>query len=245
MKKDRIGEKHITNEGYEIEIIEYFGAFNCTIKFECGIILNSVIYDSIKKGRVKNPNHKSVFGVGFFGQGVYKTSIQGKNTKQYVRWNSMLERCYDEKSLEKRPSYKDVTVCEEWHNFQNFAKWFDENYIEGWDLDKDILVKGNKIYSPDTCCFVPPEINNLFIKNDSTRGKYPIGVSKSGVKYRVCFAKNNKIVHIGYYTTPEEAFQAYKVAKEDYIKDTANEWKDLITDKVYEALCNYSVEIND
>jgi len=112
-------------------------------------------------------------------------------------------------------------------------------------LDKDILVKGNKIYSPETCAFVPTVINNLFTSRVSKRGKYPIGVSVSGSRYRVTMTKDNKQYFFGAYGTPEEGFQAYKNAKETYIKEVAELWKDKIGMRVYEALINYTVEITD
>ena len=121
--------------------------------------------------------------------------------KAYQAWSNMLTRGYSKKYKNERTTYKDVTVCEEWHNFQNFAKWFEENYIEGWHLDKDILVKGNKVYSEGACCFVPPEINNLFTKADRIRGKYPIGVyeDKQAGKFKVRISVEGKQKHVGRY----------------------------------------------
>lgn len=118
--------------------------------------------------------------------------------------------------------------------------------MDGWQLDKDVLIKGNKAYSPDACCFVSSEINNLFIKSDSKRGEYPIGVTKvKGGKYRAQIVKNNKVVYLGTFKTIEEAFQVYKTAKEQYIKEIADKYKNLIDKKVYQALINYKVEITD
>ena len=118
--------------------------------------------------------------------------------------------------------------------------------MEGWCLDKDILVKGNKVYSPETCCFVPNEINILFTKGNSCRGALPIGVRKrKNGKYLTQITKNSKNIHIGIFNTPEEAFQAYKVAKEDYIKKMADKWRDKISNRAYQALYNYQVEITD
>ena len=245
-KENRIGEKHITNEGFQIEIIEYFGKENCTIQFEDKHIVENVRYINIKKGGVKNPYNKSVCGVGFFGQGKYKATVQYKKTEQYNRWCNMLERCYDKKFQEKYPTYKDCSVDKEWHNFQNFAEWYDENYIEGWHLDKDILLKGNKIYSLETCAFVPSEINSLFIKSNSSRGDYPIGVYKHKCgKYVAQMYQNNKPVHLGYYPTIKEAFEAYKTAKELWIKEVADKWRGQITEQVYQTLINCQVEITD
>ena len=118
---------------------------------------------------------------------------------------------------------------------------------KGWQLDKDILIKGNKIYSEDTCCFVPAEINSLFIKCDRSRGEYPIGVNyhKRDRKYVAKISRFKEDIHLGYFYTPDEAFNAYKEAKEAYIKEVANKWKDQIDLRVYEALMNYQVEITD
>lgn len=96
---------------------------------------------------------------GYMGKGKYKSRINGIQPKSYKTWLEMLRRCYCPKSLEKNPTYKDCKVCDEWHNYQNFAKWFDETYIEGHHLDKDI--KGNgKLYSPSTCTWVTQADNN-------------------------------------------------------------------------------------
>ena len=119
------------------------------------------------------------------------------------------------------------------------------NCIKEFALDKDILLKGNKIYSPETCCFVPQEINNLFIKRLRGRGKYPIGVSLNKGKYFSEISCGNTRISLGYFDTPQEAFQAYKTAKEAYIKEVADKWRGQITEQVYEAMYNYKVEIDD
>lgn len=180
---------------------------------------------------------------GYTGQGIYSNKT---HPKTYSIWYSMLNRCYNKKTTQN-PSYKHCSVSKEWKCFQNFAKWFDENYKESWHLDKDIIFKGNKIYSSETCCFVPREINNLFTKTDTLRGEYPIGVTKRvGIKgFRVRILIRNKDFHLGTFDTSEEAFQAYKVAKENYIKEIADEWRKQITEKVYEAMYKYEVEITD
>ena len=249
--KNRIGEKHITKQGYEIEIIKYINAHNLNIMFEDGAIIENTSYDNVLKRKVENPKHKTVFGVGFLGTGKYKTTFKSKICKNYQTWRCMMQRCYDEKSQEKQISYKNTTVCEEWHNFQNFAEWMENNYnpetMQGWQLDKDILIKGNKIYSPDTCCFVPQEINIQFIKSNSVRGEFPIGVCyiKKRNVFMSYFNKNKKRYFLGHFNTIEKAFQAYKTAKEQAIKEAADEWKDKIVPRVYQAMYNYEVEITD
>ena len=238
----KAGEKHITNEGYKVEIIEYFGWDNCSIQFEDGTVVKNRTYQNIVKGEICNPYHKSVCGVGYFGVGKYNSKI---NYKAYKTWDSMIKRCYSEKEQEKCPTYIGCFVNERWHNFQNFGEWFYENHIEGFELDKDILVKGNKIYSPETCCFVPHEINSLFIKSNSIRGKYAIGVHKVKSAFIAQLNIRGKRVYLGRFNTHEEAFHAYKTAKEACIKEVADKWKDKIDPRVYQAMCNYRVEIHD
>jgi hypothetical protein len=244
MEKSKLGEKHITNEGYKIEIVEYFGSLNCSIQFEDGHIIKNRQYNDVKKGEIKNPYHPSVCGMGFRGEGSCPIKVNGKMTKLYNMWRAMLVRCYDKTYHETKPTYKDTNVCEEWHNFQNFAKWYEKNFntetMQDWHLDKDIIYPNCKIYSPETCCFVPCEINSLFTKNDCKRNNY-IGVYKSGDKFMSQLRKK----YLGTFDTPEEAFQAYKTAKEVRIKEVADKWKGLISDKVYQAMYNYQVEITD
>ena len=247
---DRMGEKHLTTEGYWIEIIEYFNRTNCTVKFENSYTVTKVGYSNILRGNIKNPYHLSVYKIGYFGVGKYNAMQDRKVDKIYDTWKGVLRRCYDKNFLDKRPTYKGCSVIEEWFNFQVFAEWFEENYknyMQGWHLDKDILVKGNKIYSPETCCFVPPEINGLFVNRKNGRGVHPIGVSKHKKqnKFQTRLFKNGEEITLGYFNTPEEAFQAYKIAKEDYIKEVADKWKPYITPQTHQAMYNYQVEITD
>src|SRR6478609_6597185 len=144
---------------------------------------------------------RKVYGVGVVGKGKYNAGagVKSKHSKQYSVWSSMLKRCYDPKEHEKNPSYKDCKVVEEWLSLQVFGEWFDKNYKEGYQLDKDLLLKGNKIYGPETCCFVPQEINLLLVNNKRSRGVYPIGVSKQRNKYSAHVRVKNKQKHLGNY----------------------------------------------
>lgn len=170
------------------------------------------------------------------------------NTPCYKHWMGMLQRCYSEVWHKRYPTYKECSVCNEWHYLSNFKRWFDENYIEGYHLDKDILVKGNKVYGPDTCAFIPPRINLLLGNNLSRRGKYPIGVYKKKNRFVAaisCDSKDPK--SIGYFPTQESAFEAYKTVKEAYIKNVAQDFykRGEITERVYNALMRYEVKITD
>lgn len=253
----RTGEKNINNFGSEMIIVEYRMNKDIDVYFpEYNWIFKGVTYQNFKNGDIKCPYEKSVYDVGYIGEGEYKVNKNGKNTRVYDIWKGMLRRCYDEKSLKRNPTYKDCKVSNEWLNFQNFAKWYEENYykVEGETmcLDKDILVKHNKIYSPETCVFVPQAINKLFTKRDNDRGESVIGTSlrKNG-KYRVrCNMINPKTgkfksEYLGTYDTQEKAFEIYKYYKEKNIKVVADYYKDLIPTILYDALYNYEVEITD
>lgn len=239
--KDRTGEKHMTKEGYEIEIIDCSHSSSCVIKFLYNnYIRYNVDFADIKRGEIKNPYHKSVYGVGYVGEGIYKTKENYKMTNHYKKWLGVLKRAYGNTMY-----YTGVTACKEWHNFQNFAQWYEKNwksYMDGsWHLDKDILRVKNKIYSPETCRFVPQEINNVILSCLGGRGKYPIGVTISGNKFVATMSKKR----LGLFDTIEEAFECYKFHKKYYIKEVADKWKDQIDSQVYQALYNWKIEITD
>lgn len=179
-------------------------------------------------------------------------SKKGKHSKQFILWRDMMGRCYNGRHQKKQPTYIGCEVCEKWHNFQVFAKWYNENYYEIQGervaLDKDILYKGNKIYSPGTCVFVPQSINNLFVKRDVDRGEYPIGVSYDNRvdKFKSsCNNANKEHIVLDYYNNPIDAFNEYKRFKELTIKKVADLYKNLIPKNLYNALYKYEVEIND
>lgn len=255
-KIDRTGERGINNFGSEMVIVEYrmnrdidvyFPQYNWTAK--------GVQYTSFKKGKIRCPYERSIYGMGYLGEGKYKVSENCKNTRVYDIWHDMMKRCYSEKLHEKHPTYKDCKVCEEWHNFQNFGVWYEDNYYEIEDermhLDKDILVKHNKLYSPDTCIFVPQRINTLFTKCDKTRGDSVIGIYPFQGKYVAqCWTFDpetgkSKQEYLGRYETQEKGFEVYKYYKERNIKEVADYFKDLISIKLYNALYDYVVEITD
>ena len=251
-KNDRTGERFISNEGYEVVIVEYKNANNLWVQFQDKHKARvHTTYNNCQKGEIKNPYHRSVYGVGYVGQGKYDVSINRKLTDYYSDWNDMLKRCYSDKYHEKYPTYKDCFVNEEAHCFQDFAEWWHNNYYEikgeQMCLDKDILIKGNKEYSFNTMVFVPQRINKLFTKRDNYRGDLPIGVRYENTtgKYQTSCQTLNKNKYLGLYNTPHEAFLAYKTFKEQYIKQVADEYKGKIPDRLYEAMYAWTVEEDD
>lgn len=193
---------------------------------------------------------KLIYGIGI-NDNLYKTSENNKILTEYNLWSGMLRRCYSEKSHNTKPTYKGCTVSNNFLNYSYFYEWCHKQIgfgNEGWALDKDILIKGNKIYSEENCCFVPREINNLFTKADKIRGLYPIGVKydeRDNLYYASCSKGSMKQSYIGCYQSPIDAFVAYKHIKENYIKEIADKYKSNIDKKLYDVLMNYSVDITD
>jgi len=176
--------------------------------------------------------------------------VGGKLIREYDLWKSMLRRCFTDGFKQSRPTYEGVTCSKDWLSMTNFVNDVSKmrGYgLIGWALDKDILVKGNKLYSKDNCCFVPQEVNSLLTKSDRIRGEWPVGVcfDKATGKFRASLAVNGKQKTLGYLTTPEEAFQVYKAAKEAQIKAVADKWQHLLDERVFQALMEYEVNIND
>ena len=256
---DRTGEENYNTYGTLMKIVEYKEAKDIIVEFQDEYKVKvHTQYVCFQKGKVKNPYDREVYGVGYLGVGKYKSIDKNKKrTKVYIIWQSMLMRCYDPYYINKYPTYIDCYVCDEWLNFQNFAEWFYENIYncnnERMELDKDILIKGNKIYSSDTCILIPHRINVLFIKADKMRGEYPIGLtydkSSNNLKVQCNVFENDKKKkkYLGNFplNRPFQAFYTYKIFKEKYIKQVADEYKNLIPQKLYDAMYSYEVEIND
>lgn len=248
MKKiDRVGEVRTMNCGEEAKIIKYNSARDIDVMFiKTNEIIRNVLYSNFKKGYIKSHFTPTVYGVGIIGEEI-EAIKNNKIDKCYDTWRQMLRRCYADNK--RYITYKDCEVCEEWKYYPNFKEWFIKNYYEIENemmcLDKDILIKGNKIYSPNTCIFVPSSINILFTKRQRFRGTELIGVSLKEDKYQANVSYKGKNIFLGYFDNELDAFICYKSAKEDIIKKIADEYKEKIPNELYEALYNYKVEIND
>ena len=241
-KEELVGKVYKTKHCGDVVIVDYDTASRVTVKFLTSGTLKQTKLCHVESGSVKDTTQPSVFGVGFLGD--EKGFLNGDATPIYRTWNRLMERCYSQQRKNRNKHYEQCTSSENFKNFTFFKKWCEKQVgsdQEGWHLDKDILVKGNKIYSEDTCCFVPLEINNLFTLSGAKRGSYLIGVSYCNGS----FVARMKNVHIGTFKTELEAFYAYKAAKEAKVKKIANKWKDKIDKRVYDTLMNYQVEITD
>lgn len=252
-KRERLGKENYNTFGTLMKIIEYNAYKDIWVEFQDEHKAKiHTEYQNFLRGNCKNPYDKTVCNIGYIGEGKYKSKINKKDTEPYKMWHHMIRRCYDTCQLNRRPTYTNCYVCKEWLNFQNFAKWYEENYYEcngeEMHLDKDILIKDNNVYSPSTCIVVPKRINCLFIKRQNDRGKYPIGVcyhNRDNVLEVWCCNKECKQQYLGRFNNEKDAFNCYKQFKEGVIKQVADEYKDLIPKELYEALYKYEVEIND
>lgn len=243
-----VGEIFPTNKYGLAEVVKYCGSKEVTIRFVNTNSTKVVSLGHLRKGLVQDNFAKSCYGVGYIGE--TSTSQDGKHKPSYVLWKDMLKRCYQTEYQESHLCYIGCEVSDEFKCFANFEIWCDQQQgfdEKGFRLDKDILVKGNKTYSRTTCCFVPQEVNGLFIRQVRRRGDYPLGVSlaKDTGKFKARISCESVCKHLSVHDTPEEAFQAYKQAKESYIKEVAEKWRKNIDPRVYEALMNWTVEIND
>jgi len=190
---------------------------------------------------------KLVCGVGI-NDGSIKATLNGKMLKEYDLWKHMLLRVYSKPELKKHPSYTGCSISNTFIHYHLFHKWCQTQIgfgIQGYELDKDLLIKGNKVYSEDNCIFIPRVLNTLILKRTSSRGLLPIGVNKHGSRFQASCSVDGRSKYIGMYDTPELAFQAYKTFKEAYIKEQAELYKDSIDPRAYLALLNYEVDIDD
>lgn len=228
-----------------MEIIEYRKAIDIDVYFpKYNWTAKNRKFGDFQRGKIKCPYELRVCGIGYIGEGKYNANENNKKTECYKTWKRMLERCYDETQRHKNPSYSDVTVCKEWHNFQNFAEWYYNNHYEINGeiicLDKDILIKGNRIYSPSTCIFVPDKINHIFAGDIN-------GVSwkKESNKWIVRVWVDGKRKYLGLYDNYDDAVKIYKNAKEDYIRNTIISYKNIIPEPhysiLYKVMYNYKI----
>ena len=248
--KDCVGVVCKSNLSGDFKIVKYNDKTNVQIQFLKTGYERVARLHNIRKGEVKDPYLESVFGVGVLGA-KYPTRVNGILTKEYILWCNMLERCYNDTFKKKNPTYQYCQVGDNFKYHEYFYEWCNQQIgfsNKDWHLDKDLLIKGNKVYSESTCVFLPSEINSLLVKSDKIRGEHLIGVyyHKRDKAFMAQVSKNKGgSEYLGSFNTELEAFKAYKQAKEAFVKEQANKWKDKIDPKAYEALMKYTVEITD
>ena len=242
-RDDRIGEIRTMNCGYKAEIIEYKNANNITVRIlETNEIIKNVIYKNFIKGAIKSHFSPTVYNWGIIGTESI-TDENGVILKSYKVWNSMIGRCYGKVYHKRNPNYIGCEVCDEWKFFNNFKKWFDENYYtldnEDVQLDKDLICNNlgmnNKLYSPNTCLFIPKSIN---VKLTNLNKKNKFSILPNG-KFRIK-AKNKSRKEV--YDTYDEALTSYKEDRLLFIRKSLECYKDKIPFNVYNEI--YNIKIN-
>ena len=248
--KGCVGKVFKSKSSGDFKVLKYNDRANVEIQFlKTGFEMVARL-SHIRNGKVKDPYSPSVYGIGVVGT-KYPSRVDGVQTKEYTLWCSMLQRCYSEAFKNKYLTYDVCEASENFKYYEYFYEWCQNQIgfgIDGFQQDKDLLVKGNKVYNESTCVFIPHEINLVLIKSDNIRGKHPIGVHWSNSnKAFVAKVKKNKgrQEYLGSFSTEMEAFNAYKQAKEAFVKEQANKFKSQIDPRAYNALMNYEVNIDD
>jgi len=241
-EKIRVGVLYLTNTCGELLVTELIGENKAKVVFPDGYT-KVVQKINIIKGCVRNPYYPTLCGIGYSGEGKYSSL----NKDAYLRWKGMIQRCYDNNRNHNQKCYERVAVCEEWHNFQNFAEWFYEKYdfklMKNWCIDKDILSLEHKVYSPETCCLVPLIINNALVKNQNKNSGKTIGVKARRGRYYVSFYKKGEKFISELYATEKEAYELFCYEKDKYIIELAEEYKYALDTKAYTKLKSHSTKI--
>ena len=206
----------------DFEVIDNSTSRNVSVKFiKTGTIVTKLQRGNVIRGNVHDHNYPTVEGKGYLGK---PKSCVSSRSEAYVRWHGMLERCYSDKYHSIRGTYRDCEVCGGWLNFSVFEVWFDSNYREGYHLDKDLLYQGNRVYSPKTCCFIPPELNTLIV--EKSRGDCGMGVSKRKKKgtqdYNGLYNVSFKGAYIGRFTDQKVAEDRYREYKKLFFEEYAD-----------------------
>ena len=244
-----------SNSCNDFIILNYKNSYEVLVKFLDTDTKAVVRLGHIRNGNVRDKNAPSVYNIGVVGN-KYPVWEGGTRTKEYAHWLGMLTRCYNEGYQSRQATYKGCSVIGSFIYYEQFYEWCQEqvgyNSNDGkgisFHLDKDLLIKGNKVYSEDFCVFLPIEINTVLTKCTSSRGEHLIGVywNKKDKAFVAQVRKNKgKQEYLGCFKTEIEAFNAYKEAKESFIKEQAEKWKGKIDNRAYNALMNYTVEITD
>jgi hypothetical protein len=188
-----------------------------------------------------------ICGVGKRGCTSSVDKETGGIKRSYITWRGMLARCYDG---DKESTYYGCTVCNDWLFFSNFEIWYDENRPKvpnvRWEIDKDAMQQGNRVYCPEYCVFIPKEVNNLIINTGKSRGKYPVGVSFSqkGMYFNASCSSEGVLKACGGFNTAKGAFEKYKEMKYEAIRLCAEKYYKLglISKMVASSLLKYKIE---
>ena len=238
------GDKFINKQGAEFYVKRYTSAANIVVEFMSPVCYSvKTSMGNIRKGHIHNKYLPTVAGVGILGD--FKVDVK---SKMYSTWVGMLKRVYTPRTELEVINYGDCSVQKEWLNIENFSEWFNvQNLENNWELDKDLLIKGNRVYSESTCIFLPQEINSFLTSRHNHRGAYPIGVTYHSRlnKWQAGCNFDGKSNYLGVFSDPKSAFNCYKNYKESCAKMLAVKWEGIIDKSGVEALRTYTVNIVD
>ena len=222
-----VGSIHPTRSSGDVVVTKYNGVSDLTIRFiNTETILSNVSGSNLRKGLVSDPNTPSLCEIGYIGSGPYSFK---ENIVAYRRWCAMICRVYRPTTERIKRSYEDCSVDPRWHNFQNFAEWYQQqpyNNQSGYELDKDLILEGNKVYGPETCCLIPSVLNLAitFIKTN----RLAIGVFKEGNKFVAeTRMKSSLVRRLGVYDNLEDAKYRYLEFRWSYIMTLAGHLHDI------------------
>lgn len=243
-----IGQTFATHKSGDCKIIHITHRKDIQVEFSDGFIAKCTL-QNLLAGSVSNPYYPSVYNFGFIGEGEFKAKVNGKIFPYYDAWRGCIRRVYDFKFHQKRPMYIGCSVNPVWKNYQNFCIWSEDQVFEvGFKLDKDLMVYGNKEYGPETCVYLPNELNCIISDRWDTARGLPKGVSRTGnpkAKNKPYVAslqrKGRPNLNLGYFGTPEDASIVYKNTKEGYVKERAAHWKDRISERAFDALMTWTL----
>lgn len=223
---------YINNKGLDFEVIKFIDCYDIVCKFSRSGYVGHFRAGDIRNGEIRDIMHPN-------DKGFINDVLGSSNSPHYMTWIGLYNRL-SEKLHNRAPTYKDTTICKDWYRFSKFAEWSDTQDYQGKQLDKDILIIGNKHYSPETCIYVDQRVNKLGFSIDESRGSLPIGVSINSGKYRArCSDLNGRSHAIGSYETKKEARKAYYAYKAKLIREIA----DTQEERVKQGLIRHAVEL--
>ena len=230
----------------EVDQIGYRRRFS--VECGCGVIKDVGLSELVtgntlscgcgSKGLI-HASGRLLYGVGVRGD--YLTVNDGRMVKSYSVWANMLERCHSSKFHSKFPAYKDCTISDEWIEYKNFLEWFDDNYVEGYALDKDLIKMGNKVYSSDTCIFIPQTVNS-FIACSSKNKELPVGVQRSANGQRYKSRVSNPVTGVQFSKTFDTIGEANSHWLSEKRKSAKELSETLDDERIADLLLNFKFE---
>lgn len=238
-----VGSIYRTNNDGDILVLDIVNAFKVRVLFLEYPCEKWVRASNILIGGIRNPIRPNVCGVGYLGIGSHRAKINYQPNPVHQVWHDMLKRVYRPRTPTEKRAYDGTSVHPHWHNFQNFADWYQSKTCliseVRWHLDKDLLIPGNRVYGPETCCVIPDHVNELFTDHAVARGSLPLGVARHGNRFQANISESGQNRRIGTYPTIREAQLAYWSAKFHVIRQAALTYWNYIPELLALRLINF------